>query len=60
MIPLKGDKAISPGQRPGCCCSRDLRPEPTVADQREAKGKSNYKSLNCNAFAPSGRKPKHP
>ncbi len=27
MIPLKGDKAISPGQRPGCCCSRDLRPE---------------------------------
>ena len=27
LIPLKGDKAISPGQRPGCCCSRDLRPE---------------------------------
>ena len=27
MIPLKGEKAISPGQRPGCCCSRDLGPE---------------------------------
>ena len=35
-------------------------PEPTVADQREVKGKSNYKNLKCNAFSLSGRKPKHP
>ena len=49
MIPLKGDKAISPGQRPGCCCSRVLRPE---------KGKSNYMNPNFNAFALSGRQPK--
>ncbi len=40
--------------------SHSLResPEPSVADKREAKGKSNYVSLNCNVFVYSERTPK--
>ena len=32
-------------------------PEPTAADQREVKGKSNYKNLKCNAFPFQGANP---
>ena len=40
--------------------SHSLResPEASVADKREAKGKSNYMSLNCNVFVHSERTPK--